>query len=126
MNCQEGRIQIALHWPNATFAVMPTLRERFLDVGTTAMTVLRQFGGVGRNFMQDAASSCNRAFQPFDEHPWSMSPHALTILLLPRFVRQFFGDDGRARSDNLMDKPTMQTLAMGGQFTLMSSKTPSG
>jgi hypothetical protein len=64
--------------------------------------------------MQDAASSCNRAFQMLNEHPWSMSPHALAILFLPGFVGQLFRDDGRASAHNLMDEPAMQTLAMGG------------
>ena len=63
MGRQESGVQIALHRPNAAFTLMPALPERLLDVGATAMTVLRQFGGAGGDFMQDAASSCNRAFQ---------------------------------------------------------------
>jgi hypothetical protein len=57
MQRQEGRIQIPLHWPNATGTLMPALCERLLDVVAAAMTVLGQFAGVGRNFMQGAASS---------------------------------------------------------------------
>jgi hypothetical protein len=124
MNRQERRIEITLHRSNPTRTLMPTQRERFLDVVATAMAVLGQFGRASGDFLQDAASSCNRAFQPFDKHPWCMSPHILAILFLPRFVGQLFRDDGISRSDNLMNETPMQTLAMGRQFALVSSQTP--
>jgi hypothetical protein len=44
-----------------------------------------------------------------------MSTHAFPILFLPGFVGQFFRDDGRARSDHLMDKLPVQALAMSSQ-----------
>src|SRR5690242_1133833 len=90
------------------------------------MTVLRQFGGVGGHFMQDAASSCNRAFQPVYEHRRCMRTHALTILFLPGLVGQLLGGDGRATGDDLMHKVPMQALAMRGELAFLSreSSTP--
>jgi hypothetical protein len=55
-----------------------------------------------------------------------MSSNALAILFLPRFVRQFLRDDGRSRSDDLMNKPTMQTLAMSRQFPFLGSQATTG
>src|SRR2546421_10908462 len=60
---KKSRIEITLHGPNATGALVPAFGQLFLGVAIAAMTVLGQLGGTGRNFMQDAASSCNRAFQ---------------------------------------------------------------
>src|SRR5262249_12593741 len=39
---QEGRVQVTLHRANATGALVPAERERLLDGGATAMTILRQ------------------------------------------------------------------------------------
>ena len=44
MRRQKRRIQVTLHRPNATGALVPAERERLLDVGATPMTILRQFG----------------------------------------------------------------------------------
>ena len=44
MRGQKRRIQVTLHRPNATGALVPAEREWFLDVGATSMTILRQFG----------------------------------------------------------------------------------
>ena len=87
------------------------------------MTVLRQFGGVGGHFMQDAASSCNRAFQPVYEHRRSVSAYTLAILFLPGFVGQFFSRDGGATSDNLMHKAAMEALAMCGELARLRSES---
>src|SRR5947209_11919392 len=90
------------------------------------MAVLREFRRTGRDFMQGAASSYNRAFQPLHTPPLSMSPHALAILLLPCLVGEFFCDDGIPSSDNLMHESTMQALAIGGQLALVSRQTATG
>jgi hypothetical protein len=55
-----------------------------------------------------------------------MGSYTLPILFLPRFVREFFGNDGYARLDNLMNQPAMQTLAMGGQFAFLGGQTATG
>ena len=47
MRRQKRRVQVALHWPNATGTHMPAERERFLDVGATPMTILRELGALG-------------------------------------------------------------------------------
>src|SRR5262249_55958963 len=52
-----------------------------------------------------------------------MSTHAFPILFLPGFVGQFFRDDGRARSDHLMDKLPVQALAMSSQLALLGSQS---
>ena len=44
MRRQKRRVQVALHWPNATGTHMPAERERFLDVGATPMAILRELG----------------------------------------------------------------------------------
>jgi hypothetical protein len=44
MRRQKRRVQVTLYRANATRALVPTLRERLLDVGATAMTELRQLG----------------------------------------------------------------------------------
>ena len=41
---QKRRVQVTLHRPNATGTHMPAERERLLDVGATAMTILRELG----------------------------------------------------------------------------------
>ena len=44
MRRQKRGVQVTLHRPNATRALVPALGERFLDVGATAMTILRELG----------------------------------------------------------------------------------
>ena len=55
MRGQKRRVQVALHRTNATGTPVPTLPERFLDVGATAMAILRELGALGGDFDQDAA-----------------------------------------------------------------------
>jgi hypothetical protein len=87
------------------------------------MTVLRQFGGAGRHFMQDAASSYNRAFQPVYEHRRRMCAYTLTILFLPGSVGQLFGGDRGATRDNLMHKAATKGLAMCSELAFLSGKS---
>jgi hypothetical protein len=47
MRRQKRRVQVTLHWPDPTRALVPALGERLLDVGATPMTILRQFGTLG-------------------------------------------------------------------------------
>jgi len=49
---------------------MPTLRPGFLHIPPTVMTVLTQFGVIGRDFGQGAASFRNYAGQMRYKHPW--------------------------------------------------------
>src|SRR5947209_8480355 len=123
---KKSGLQFALHRPNATRALVPAHLERLLAIAATAMTVLGQFGRASGNFMQDAASSCNRASQPFNEHPWRMIPHALAVLPLPCLVGNLFGDNGRAHGDDLMNKLAMQTFAMSGQLAFLVSQSTTG
>src|SRR5690348_8502613 len=123
---KKSRIQIALHRPNATRALVPAHLERLLAVALTAMTVLGQLGRASGNFMQGAASSCNRAFQPFEKHPWGMIPHALAVLSLPCLVGNLFGDNGRAHGYDLMNKLAMQTFAMSGPLAFLVSQSATG
>ena len=44
MSGQKCRVQVALHRPNPAGARMPALGEWFLDVGATAMTIVREPG----------------------------------------------------------------------------------
>jgi hypothetical protein len=52
---QKRRIQIALHRPDATSAVMKPRRVRLWGILTTAVTVLGELGGLGGNLVQGAA-----------------------------------------------------------------------
>jgi len=52
---QKGGIQVALHRPNATRALVPTLRERLSHHLAAAMAVLREFGAARGNLDQGAA-----------------------------------------------------------------------
>src|SRR5262245_9910887 len=58
MRRQKRRVQVTLHRPNATGTHMPAERERFLDVGATPMTIVREPGTLGGNFGQGAAREC--------------------------------------------------------------------
>jgi len=126
MGQQKGRVQVTLHRANAASTVMPALGERLFHVALAAMAVLRQFGCPCGNFMQGAAGPCNRAFQPVYKHPWGVQSHTFPILLLPRFVRDFFEVNGVALTHDLVGEPTMQTLAMGSQLAFLMSETASG
>src|SRR2546427_196943 len=87
---QEGRVEVALHWPNPAVTLMPALPERLLDIASTAMTILRQFGCGRWDFMQGAASFCNCAFQQLYKHPWSTKPNTFAILSLPCLIGNLF------------------------------------
>jgi hypothetical protein len=50
------------------------------------------------------------------EHSRGPKAHALAKLLPPGAIRNLFGDDSVGYRDDLMDKPTMQALAMGCQL----------
>ena len=58
---QKRGVEVALHRPDATRALMPTLRERLRDELATAVTKLGQFGRACGNFVQGAARACNGA-----------------------------------------------------------------
>src|SRR5689334_11156147 len=55
---QKRRVQITLHRPNPTSTLVPTQRQRLLERGTTAMTILRQSSRSRGDFVQDAAREC--------------------------------------------------------------------
>ena len=58
MGCQKGRIQIALHRPDATGALMKPLRERLFAPLPTAVAILGQLTGTGGDLVQGAAGTC--------------------------------------------------------------------
>ena len=126
MSRQKCRVQVALHRANATGALVPTLRERLLEVSATAMTILRQFGALGRDFDQDAARACNGASEQCYEHPWCTESHAAAILALPGAVRDFLGDDRVADRHDGMGQLAMQALALGGEFPFLVGQAPPG
>ena len=115
---QKRGVQVALHRPDATRALVPTLRERLLDERATAMTPLGQFGGACGNFVQGAARACNGASEVCYEHPWSTKSHALAVPFLPAFIGNLLGDDGVAHRHDLVGQPAMQALAVGRQPAL--------
>src|SRR5260370_36195649 len=98
---------------------MPPLREGFFGMRLAAVTVLRQLGAAGGNLVQGAASVCNCASQVLYQHPWSTHAHALAIAFLPALVGYFFDTDIVTNTDNLVDKPPMQALAMGGELAFV-------
>src|SRR5258708_37082737 len=83
------------------------------------MTVLRQFGGARGKLVQGAASLCNCASQVVYEHPWGTQAHALAITFLPASIRNLCDTNVVTDTDNLMDKPSMQALAMGGELAFV-------
>src|SRR5260221_14400720 len=119
ISCQECRVQITLDRTNPEGTLMPALREEFLGVRLAAVTVLRQFGAARGKLVQGAASVCNCASQVLYQHPWSTHAHALAIAFLPALVGYFFDTDIVANTDNLVDKPPMQALAMGGELAFV-------
>ncbi len=80
----------------------------------------------GGNFVQGAARTCNGASQMVDEHPWSTKSHTFAVLLLPAFIREFFGENGVAHRHDLMGQTSVQALAMGRQLALFARLAPSG
>src|SRR6266571_8016670 len=84
------------------------------------MTELREFAGMGGNFEQDAARTCNGASQHFHKHPWGAKSHAPSVLFLPAFVGNLLGDHSVAYSHQFMDLAPMQALAMGRQLALFA------
>ena len=123
---QKRRVEVALHWPNTATALMPALGQRLFDALTAAMAKLRQFRAAGGNFVQGAARPCNGASQMVDEHPWRTKAHAFAVVLLPAFIRKFFGENRVAYRDNLMRHPAMQALAVGRQLALLARFAASG
>src|SRR5260370_41737296 len=102
IGCQECRVQVTLDGTNPAGTLMPALREGFLGMRLTAVTVLRQFGAARGKLVQDAASLCNCASQVVYQHPWGTHAHALAELLLPVLVGYFFDTDIVADTDNLV------------------------
>src|SRR6266571_2104373 len=96
MSGQPCRVQVTLHRANPAGAVVPALGQGLFDIGLTAVTVLRQFGGARGELGQGAAGTCNRASQMGYKHPWGVASHALAKLFLPGFVGEFFGPNGVA------------------------------
>src|SRR5258707_8254042 len=119
IGCQECRVQITLDRTNPAGTLMPALREGFLDMCLTAMTVLRQLGGARGKLVQGAASVCNCASQVVYQHPWGTQAHALAELLLPASISNLFDTDIVADTDNLVYKPPMQAFAMGGELAFV-------
>src|SRR5262249_2471882 len=115
MRRQKRGVQVALHRPNPTRALVPALGERVPDIGATAMTILRERGTCGGDFGQGAARTCNGALEECYEHPWCSQSHAATKLLLPGAVRDLLGEDGVAHCHDLVSQLAMQALALGGQ-----------
>src|SRR5260370_32553907 len=113
MSRKERRVQVALHRPDATGAVVPALRERLFDVALTAVTVLGQFGAARGELREGAAGACNRASQMVYEHPWSVASHTPAVPFLPRFVGQLLDANGVTATDDLMHEASVQALAMG-------------
>ena len=97
---------------------MPTLRPGFLHIPPTPMAILTQFGFVGRDFDQGAASFRNQAGQMRYKHPWGAKSDAPTILLLPSFERGLFYVDRVPHFNDIMSQLPMLALAVGGQPSL--------
>ncbi|WP_410971309.1 hypothetical protein, partial [Salmonella sp. SAL04269] len=57
------------------------------------------------------------------EHPWGSQSHALAKPLLPASIRNLFDTDIVADTDNLVDKASMQALAMGGKLAFLAGKS---
>ena len=55
MRGQKCGVQVTLHWANPARALVPSLSERLLDVGATAMAILRELGTLRGDFYQGAA-----------------------------------------------------------------------
>src|SRR5258707_12742365 len=115
---QKRGVQVALHRPDATGALVPALPERLFDRLAAAVTILGQLRGTRGNLVQGAARACNGASQMVDQHPWGAKSRASSVAFLPRFVGNLFEDDGVAHTHDLMDHTPMQALAMGGQLAL--------
>ena len=90
------------------------------------MTVLGQFRGACRDFVQGAARTCNGAFQMCYQHPWGAKSHALAITAMPALIGDLLGDDGMAHGRDLVNQPPMQALAVGCQPALAGRLAPSG
>jgi hypothetical protein len=52
---QKRGVQVALHRPDATWALVPALRERLSDERSASMTILGQFRRTCRDLVQGAA-----------------------------------------------------------------------
>ena len=113
---QKCRVEVALHRPDTTGALVPARRVRFFHRLAAAVAKLRQFGGACGNLGQGAARACNGAFQETDKHPWSSQSHTLAVLFLPAFVRNLFEDDRVAHRHDGVDPLAMQALALSRQF----------
>src|SRR5215472_13030435 len=90
------------------------------------MTELGELGLTRGDFDQDAARTCNGAFQPCYEHPWGAESHALAKLLLPGTIGELFGDDCIPNRHDLVDEAAMQTLAVSGDSALAGRFAPPG
>src|SRR5712692_4279143 len=90
------------------------------------MTVLGQFGLVGWDFDQGAASLCNCASEVFYQHPWSAKSHTFAVKLLPTRVRCLLNMDLLPYAHNLMREFAMQALPMRCQPAFLGSVLASG
>src|SRR6266436_797805 len=63
----------------------------------------------------------HRASQVLYQHPGGTHAHALAITFLPAFVRNFLDVYVVTNTYNLVDKPSMQALAMGGKLAFVMS-----
>src|SRR5260370_21386598 len=90
IGCQECRVQVTLDRTNPAGTLMPALREGFLGMRLTAVTVLRQLGGARGKLVQGAASVCSwvrtqRALAPYGAHvSASSTPNPACNSSLPR------------------------------------------
>ena len=67
------------------------------------------------------------ASQMIYEHPWGTQAHALAKLFLPASISNLLDTDIVPDTDNLMHKPSMQALAMGGELAfLVGQSSPRG
>src|SRR6266566_6739296 len=120
------RVQVSLDGANPADTVVPALRQRLFGVGPTAVAVLRQFGGGRGELVQGAASFCNCASEVVYEHPRGIQSHAPAKTLLPPSIGNFFDTDIGTDTDNLIRKPTVQALAVGGQCAFLVGEPAPG
>ncbi len=124
---QERRVEVTLDGTYATGTLVKPLIKGFLGIRPAAVTVLGQLGAARGELVQGAASLCNCASQVVYQHPWGTHTHALAIAFLPASISNLFDTNVVADSDNLVDKPSMQALAMGSKLAfLVCQSSPCG
>ena len=113
---EKGGINIPLHPTRSIAQRMPALTERLFRAGLGRVVVLRHFQRPGVQINQRAASTFSLATQLFDQHARRSDFDALAKILLEGDIRQGFGLDNLAQSENLICQLTVRPLALGGQL----------